>query len=324
MARFGVTYQDIASAANQIVEQGRQPTIELIRQILKTGSSTTISNHLRQWRADQEGGLAQASKESIPQEMLGMLKGLWERLNVEADQKANQIEEKTQHEITALSLSLEKYQTNNRRWQQLFLQWQAEKEHLLSDNIVLSEHLNAEENEAKQLRTKLAAETNLLQEKRLRIEELHRLHQQTHANLTEDRAQHLQAQAKFNEAKQKMEQETKDLNEQLSLAKEKIISVQQAYQALQQSFVQLRDNHTKQIEEMNEMQVSKIKYAEISQHWEKQYLELKHTNELQNKQLIELLAENKIIMQNLQLATQSLEEQQHLNKLLKAETETAA
>ena len=221
MARLGVTYQDIAIAANQLVEQGRQPTIELVRQILGTGSSTTIANHLRQWRVDQEGTLTLPNKENIPHEMIGMLKGLWERLSDQAGQKANEIEVKTQQEISELGQTLEKYKTNNRRWQRLFIQWQEEKENLLIEKRRLEQQVEAQQKEIDVLRTKLEAETKYLQEKRLRIEELHRLHLQSQENLKHfqatTREQRLLEHNQFEQQKVEMHHEINTLKEQLDL-----------------------------------------------------------------------------------------------------------
>jgi chromosome segregation ATPase len=175
MARLGVTYQDIATAANQLISQGRQPTIELIRHILGTGSSTTIANHFRQWKIDQQGGLSLPQQETLPNEMLNMLKGLWERLNHQAGQKATEIEAKTQEELTELNHQLAKYQSNNRRWQKLFLQWQQDKEKLLEDKKLLELKVAKQQKEIELLHVKLDAKNEMINEKRIRIEELHHL-----------------------------------------------------------------------------------------------------------------------------------------------------
>lgn len=54
MARPGVTYTEIASAAQQIAASGRFPTVEGVRLILGTGSNSTVGQHLRTWKLKQD------------------------------------------------------------------------------------------------------------------------------------------------------------------------------------------------------------------------------------------------------------------------------
>lgn len=49
MSRPGVTYQDIAAAAQELKGQGKNITIENIRANLGKGSIGTINKYLRQW-----------------------------------------------------------------------------------------------------------------------------------------------------------------------------------------------------------------------------------------------------------------------------------
>ncbi|MGE3920797.1 MAG: DNA-binding protein, partial [Gammaproteobacteria bacterium] len=53
MARTGVTYTEVAKVAVELEGQGKNPTIENVRQLLGTGSHTTIRLHLNEWRAQQ-------------------------------------------------------------------------------------------------------------------------------------------------------------------------------------------------------------------------------------------------------------------------------
>jgi DNA repair exonuclease SbcCD ATPase subunit len=51
MTRRGVSYEDVAQAAEELRSQGELPTIERIRHLLGgTGSNTTISKYLNEWR----------------------------------------------------------------------------------------------------------------------------------------------------------------------------------------------------------------------------------------------------------------------------------
>ena len=96
MARPGVTYTDVSLAAQQLVASGRAPTIETIRIALGTGSNSTLGAHLRTWKANQNQTQQIASKENIPEELIVVLKGLWERVMNQSEDKIQTIFQETQ------------------------------------------------------------------------------------------------------------------------------------------------------------------------------------------------------------------------------------
>lgn len=115
MARQGVTYAEIAAAANQLLGQGRNPTIEQIRLILGTGSSTTIAAHLKTWKENQAGNGLISAKENIPNELIAMVKGLWERILAISDEKLKTITANYQSSLADIQEELEKYRHNKGR-----------------------------------------------------------------------------------------------------------------------------------------------------------------------------------------------------------------
>lgn len=50
MAREGISYDQVAKTADELVGDGQQPTIRFIRERLGTGSPNTIHRHLTAWR----------------------------------------------------------------------------------------------------------------------------------------------------------------------------------------------------------------------------------------------------------------------------------
>jgi uncharacterized coiled-coil protein SlyX len=56
MPRPGLTYDDVAAAADELVKLGitTDPTVKAIRERLGTGSNSTIGEHLRAWRAARQ------------------------------------------------------------------------------------------------------------------------------------------------------------------------------------------------------------------------------------------------------------------------------
>ncbi len=94
MARTGITYFDVETAALHLQGQGKTPTVDGIRQYLGTGSKTTISHHLNIWKAQQVDGEGQ-----LPHQLSALVQGLWERLQQNAEQRIN--EAKQAHEEAA-------------------------------------------------------------------------------------------------------------------------------------------------------------------------------------------------------------------------------
>ena len=53
MARAGVTFLDVEKAVLQLQGRGKNPSVDAIRELLGTGSKSTIAQHLRDYRAEQ-------------------------------------------------------------------------------------------------------------------------------------------------------------------------------------------------------------------------------------------------------------------------------
>lgn len=144
MARPGVTYQDIVSAVHELNGQGKSITIENIRLHLGTGSIGTINKYLRQWREIQASTDKIPSKENLPNELVSLMKGLWESVLTQSEHQFEPVETNYLQEITELKSQLEKYRTSNRRWQKLFTSWQQEKSRLDNELQMLIEKSQTE------------------------------------------------------------------------------------------------------------------------------------------------------------------------------------
>jgi colicin import membrane protein len=60
MARDGITFEQVAAAADALVGQGKQPTIKAIRDALGTGSPNTVHRHMAAWRQAGQHAVAAA------------------------------------------------------------------------------------------------------------------------------------------------------------------------------------------------------------------------------------------------------------------------
>ena len=100
MSRPGITYDDVANAALELSSQGKNPTIENIRLLTGTGSSTTIAQHLKVWKNRQAQAKLHCSKDNVPEEIAITVKGLWERVLNQADDKVTEIKQELEQTIT--------------------------------------------------------------------------------------------------------------------------------------------------------------------------------------------------------------------------------
>lgn len=82
MARIGITFEQVAAAADGLVGEGKQPTIQAVRDRLGTGSPNTIHRHLTEWR--QARPVAAAAVATIPQSLTAALAGELERAAAQA------------------------------------------------------------------------------------------------------------------------------------------------------------------------------------------------------------------------------------------------
>ena len=60
MAREGISFEQVAAAADALVGEGQQPTIRAIRERLGTGSPNTVHRHLAAWREARSAATAAA------------------------------------------------------------------------------------------------------------------------------------------------------------------------------------------------------------------------------------------------------------------------
>lgn len=98
MARGGITLSDIDRAARYLQGQGKNPTIDAIRQYLGTGSRTTLADLLKQWKAEQAEGAAG----NLPESLLALVNSLWENLQTRAEERIQKYQETSDQEINQL------------------------------------------------------------------------------------------------------------------------------------------------------------------------------------------------------------------------------
>ena len=86
MARNGIQYSDVQQAIDVLLARGDNPSVQRIRDVLGTGSFTTISEHFRLWRNEREQNRDVPPPKGVPEAVVTAASQLWQ----EAQEAANQ------------------------------------------------------------------------------------------------------------------------------------------------------------------------------------------------------------------------------------------
>lgn len=231
MARPGVTYHDVANAALKLQGQGTYPTIENVRATLGTGSSSTIAPHLKSWRMQQDQSQQLSTKENLPQELIALMKGLWEKVIYLADEKIALINQDAQQERQQFEAQINTLQTSYQHEQAQNLLLLQEKTELLAIKAKNEEELNNLQKENADLIASKHTLEKQLEEKQDRIEELNKLHRQVQTNLEHyretTREQRLLDQQKFSQREQVLEQSLHQLQQSLKTTEQNKLLTEQ-------------------------------------------------------------------------------------------------
>lgn len=85
MARTGITYHDVANAIATLQGRQKNPTIDTIREELGTGSKSTIAKFMQEYKT--KNGITNTNEMGIPNELQQLIRGLWEKIQSDANVK---------------------------------------------------------------------------------------------------------------------------------------------------------------------------------------------------------------------------------------------
>ena len=143
MGRIGISYQDVATAILKLQEQSKPPTVDNVREVLKTGSKSTIARLLREWK-QQHGLLKNHNDGNLPTELMGMIKEFWLKLQNKTDGSADNHQQEYDATLHGIQQQLNQYKAKDAAW------WNRVQ--------VLEEKLQLQKKENKQLNAVLIAE----------------------------------------------------------------------------------------------------------------------------------------------------------------------
>lgn len=327
MARPGVTYLDVANVAQQLIAAGKAPTIESVRIALGTGSNSTLGNHLRTWKSKQDQTQQIAAKENIPEELIAALKGVWERVMDQSEEKIQTIHQDTQQELITLKQEVQRLQKDNAYWQQQHQQIKQERDSFAHEKLAVEQLLNNSKIEMAAFIEKYAGLEQKTQQKQERIDELRLQNQQIQANLEHYRdaslEQRVSDQQRYEQQIKQLEQTIQQINHELTQTKqEKDILQKDNQQAnfekdgLKTQFANLNEKHDsinmRLMDVLNEL----AKKTQDQQHWQEQFQSLQAKYDEINKSFIELKTQHVVLSQQSETMKAELKELREQNKLL--------
>lgn len=107
MARAGILYSDVAKAAAKLAADGKNPTVDSVREALGgTGSKSTIAPLLKRWKTEHQEQVVQAEA-GLPPSLLTAVKGLHQHMQAEF---AQQLEEAKRRHAETLHAAAEREQ----------------------------------------------------------------------------------------------------------------------------------------------------------------------------------------------------------------------
>jgi chromosome segregation ATPase len=78
MARQGVLYESVKHAAITLLTQGTAPSVQKVRDVLGTGSNTTLAEHLNRWREEHAQKTLHHLPANLPKELISAFEVLWQ------------------------------------------------------------------------------------------------------------------------------------------------------------------------------------------------------------------------------------------------------
>lgn len=225
MARTGVTYLDIESAAVQLVQQDKQPTVDAVREILKTGSKSTIAPLLKEWKTKQ-AGIVTDERNGLPQDLLVSVKNLYDGIQLQSNERIEAIKTKTKNDIDAIKSEFLAIQKTNTDLQSQLTKYETIIDKLKKENDFMQDNLLQEQQAHVKATTQQKSLQQRMDDRNHEILRLNKQLGQVQQNLDHYR----------DTAQQQRGQERADFDRQLLSNEQAMKQLQVEKQSFQQSF----------------------------------------------------------------------------------------
>lgn len=272
MGRAGIKLLDVEKAALQLQGRGKNPSVDAIRELLGTGSKSTITQHLRDWKSVQA-----EAQGKLPNELLALVTGLWERLNTQADQRIADIENTHTKQEQALKQTLFNTQKELEQLKKQHHQTEEALAESRAKNEVIEKHQFALQQELTQLTERHNATLHQLDDHKKENARLHQL-----ANNIQSNLEHYQ------NSMQQIRTEQQLANEKQQA------QFQQQIQLLQQELIYARQQSQQFESELDKVKIQRDDLQAIQ-------TELTQKNQQQAHELVLLTEYRKTSVQKIQL-----------------------
>jgi chromosome segregation ATPase len=209
MSRTGITFKEVKEAIAELQGKQRNPTVDSIREILGTGSKSTIARFLREWKTEQ--GLHNGDEGQLPSDLQALVNGLWDALCNKSDTQANAYRQDCDIKVVEMQKHLAQSQQQNMALQarihqlEEMLHQQTECSSQLQNKLILEQQDNAT------LTERAASLESHRQEQQTEIERMHQLvkHLQNNLEHYQTATQQLRQEQTLLQEKQRSEYEQK-------------------------------------------------------------------------------------------------------------------
>lgn len=297
MGRNGINYKDVADAAIKVSASNAIPTVDRIREILGTGSKSTIARYLRDWKANN-GPVLNAN--DLPAELITLITGLWQSLQSSAEQEILAYKQETDLKVNELDHQLVKTQKTNTEQQEQIHELKIAIQQEMEKNKALNENLINDRMEASKQQERAHSLEKSLNEHKDENKKLHML-----LNNIQNNLEHYQS------SMQKLQQE-----QSLTAERQKSQFDQELSALRSQLFASNNDSNNLKLQiERLQHQVSKYENVELcNKSLEKTLKEKEKQLNILEAKYVTILKQNETTNQNLDLT---------IKQLIEAEQKTA-
>jgi len=256
MSRPGISYDSVKAAALELLEKGLHPSIQRVREVLGTGSNSTISEHLKRWQQEFSPAPKAILPPTVPEAVIGALEQFWRVAAEQAEAAYHDLREQAATAIAAAEHSRDEAI--------------AELQQLGEQTTALKQQLTEVQNTAKELEKRLLVE----QERRGLAEAAIEAAEQRTRQATQSAEQaRLEAQAHIHTLEDSLHKAHKEAERQRIEAEQRLCYERERSEAnegrLMQIINQLRADHSHEQRLFNEeRQVWKAQEATLQQELE--------------------------------------------------------
>lgn len=104
MARPGIEFKAVERVARQLLSQGQHPSVQKVRDVLGTGSNTTIAKHLKTWQKAFSQSISPTLPESVPDDLMIPLDDFWNTAVARAESNYQKLKAELEDKVVTAEL----------------------------------------------------------------------------------------------------------------------------------------------------------------------------------------------------------------------------